>query len=170
MPELVAQVAVSVAAAVAVALTVRRLPDLWLRPRASAATVPGLSGEQLARAWPVVAVLGSLALVSIAAGVWLAELDPPPHWVGEMVGIATVVLFVVGGAVGGLGFPRSLVPPSLRTREALHEAVVYALPDAFIAMCSCDWVDEAVPTEDAARRAAAGHTRNVKPEVEQPLM
>jgi hypothetical protein len=182
VPDVALPIALSVAAAAVVVLTIRKLPDLWNRPRPSEAVTGWFDAEQMARAWPVVAVLGSLALVTVAMAVWLSDGDGAPGWMGTVVAVSVCSVIVVGAPVGWFGRPRFLVPPPLRTRagrDAQHEAVVYdvrpgpgsedELPPYFVAMCSCDWVGRDRPTEEEARRDAEDHTSNVRPGLERPV-
>ena len=183
MPDVVWRVLLTVVTVAAMVRTVQKLPDLWHRPRPSDTVSRWFEPDQLARAWPVVAILGSLALATVTLAVWLAAgRDRAPEWAGTAVTVTLGVLFAGGSAVGWLGRPRFLVPPSLRTRagrDAHHEAVVHDVrppPEEpgeyepyFIAICSCDWVAEARASEAEARRDAAGHTSNVREAVKRPL-
>ena len=184
MPDVVWEILLSVVAVAAVARTVQKLPDLWHRPRPSDTVDRWFSADQLARAWPVVAVLGSIALVTVTVAVWVSDGGPggAPAWAQDAVVATLLGLVVVGSAVGWLGRPRALVPPALRTRagrDALHEATVHDVrapaehadefEPYFIAMCSCDWVGEAKASEPEARLEAQQHTANVREEVERPL-
>ena len=123
-------------------------------------------------------------MIAATVAVWLSEGsdEGAPAWAQTMVSVVVIAFLVVTVPVGWLGFPRFLVPPSLRTREgrmAHHLATIHdvrpepghedELEPYFIAMCSCDWVGEARQDELAARRDAEKHTPNVAAGLERPL-
>ena len=182
MPDVLIPIGMTVAAVLVALQTVRKLPELWARPRPTD-RVSWFDADEQARAWPVVAVLGSVSLMTIAVAVWLSYGDADaPGWAGKSVTVTVVSLFVVGSAVGWFGRPRFLVPPRLRTREgreAGHEVVINDVrvpPDRaddyepyFIAICSCGWQSDERATDEEVRSAALEHSSNVRREVERPL-
>ena len=161
-----------------VAVAVRRLPELWRSPKPSS-VFPGWDPDEGARAWPSVLGLSAVAATVVAVTAWVAYLTgrDAPEAMSTAVAVAVLAWVLVPQLVGFFGRPRFLVPPRMRTaagRERLHEASVLDLGadddgPAFVAVCDCGWSSDPAGAAETARRAALGHTPNVRAEVERPL-